>query len=441
MPKRTTVLAGPTLYVALASIPLVIALSPPRPSGRPFLIELSIALGFVGVGQMALEFGLIGRFAPISRPYGIDLVMKYHRQIGRLAVTIILAHPLLLGLFEPRYLALLNPLSGPAASRTGSLSLLALGILVAVTLGRRRLGIGYEAWRLSHALLAVAALVLAFVHVVLAGHYLAARWKIVALGLYCALFCALLVHLRLIRPALLRRRPYRVVGVHPEAAETWAVSVAPDGHDGLRFAPGQFAWVRFGVSPWSLREHPFSFCSSAETTAEVEFGIKELGDFTSTVGRLPVGTPVYVDGPHGSFSCDLVPGPAEGFLFIAGGIGICPILSMLRTLADRGDARPHALAYACSQWDRTAFRDEVEALRHRLSLTVTYVLESPHEGWDGATGYLSDDLLRPLVETPGGVLRAVLMCGPGSMLEAVEASLRRCGVPGARIHMERFHLA
>jgi predicted ferric reductase len=427
----------PALYVALACVPLAVALTPPRPPGRSFWLELSVALGFVGLGQMALELALIARFQRISRPYGIDLVMQYHRQIGLVATAMVLAHPLTLALESPAYLALLNPFAGTAGSRTGAWSLLALLLLVTLTLGRRRLGLGYETWRFSHALLGAGALVLAYLHVALAGLYATAGWKLLALGVYCGLFVALLAHLRLLRPFALGRRPWEVVAVRPEAARTWAVTLAPVGHPGLSFAPGQFAWVKLGVSPWSLREHPFSFSSSAEEPRSLELGIKELGDFTATIGSLPVGTRAYLDGPHGSFSSDFVDAPC--YLFVAGGIGITPILSMLRTLADREDRRPHTLLYACSAWDRVAFREEVQALGQRLALQIVYVLERAPEEWPGERGYVTTELLGRVLA--GKEECQVFLCGPDAMLEAVESGLRRLGFPGQRLTMERFELA
>lgn len=437
--RRGAGLVGAAAYVVLAALPLLVMLCPPVPAGRIFWVELAIALGFVGLGQVAVEFGLIGRYATINRPYGIDLLMHLHRIVGMLALTILVAHPVILVLARPAYRQAIDPVSGTMANRLGWLSLAALVLIVVITLGRRRLRLGYEAWRLGHLLLAAAALGLGLAHALGAGRYLGAPWKAVALGIYCALALGLAIHLRLIRPALLRRRPYRLVAVRPDAAETWSVAVEPLGHPGLRFAAGQFAWVRFGVSPWSLREHPFSFSSSAEHPGRFEFGIKELGDFTRTIGSLPPGTPIWVDGPHGSFSSDFV--PAQSFLFIAGGIGISPILSMLRTLADRGDRRPHALVYACSRWDRVAFRADIEALAESLELEVIHVLEEGHEGWQGAVGYIDDQVLAPRIASPDGRPRTALACGPPPMLAAVEASLIRCGMAGDRIHMERFHLA
>src|SRR5690606_18822073 len=136
----------------------------------------------------------------------------------------------------------------------------------------------------------------------------------------------------------------------------------------FRFQPGQFAWFAFDRSPFSLTQHPFSFSSSAEH-GEVEVAIKALGDFTRTVKRLEPGTKVHVDGPHGVFSIDLDEGP--GFALIAGGVGIAGLISMVRTLADRGDVRPVLLFYGNRTWDEVAFREELDRLRERRSSTCS----------------------------------------------------------------------
>ena len=425
------------LYVVLALVPLLVGLAPPTPSGRAFWLELSVALGFVGIGQLALQFALIARFRRVSEPFGIDLVMQYHRQIGTLAVLLVLAHPLVLITWRPAYASLLSPLSGDAAGLTGLFATLAMVGLVIVSLWRQPLRLGYEAWRVSHALLGIAALALAQLHVTLTGVYVGVAWKHAVLAAWAAAFIGLIAYLRLLKPLGLRRRPWRVAEVRPDVAETWSLAIEPIGHEGLSFAPGQFAWLKIGGSPWSVEEHPFSFSSSAERPARLEFGIKELGDFTSGIGRVPAGTPVLVDGPHGSFSCDLQ--PADSFLFIAGGIGISPILSMLRTLADRGDARRMRLLYACSRWDRLAFRTELEQLESRLDLAATYVLEAGHEGWSGPTGYVTRESVEPLLEALGASSR-VFLCGPDPMMMVVERILLDCGVAQRRISMERFHL-
>jgi predicted ferric reductase len=424
------------IYAVLCIVPLMIALAPPAASARSFLIELSIALGFIGFAQMSLQLGLIARFERMSRPLGIDLIMQYHRHLGILAFLVVLAHPLVLVIERPAYLQLLNPFGGTAASRAGVVSVILLLLLVVTSIWRRPLRLSYEAWRIAHALLGIAAILLALRHIHLLGIYANAPWKLALLVVWTLVLIGLIIWLRLIKPFTLRRRPWKIAAVRPEAPTTWTLELEPVGHDGLRFAPGQFGWLKIGVSPWSSDEHPFSFSSSAETPGRLELGIKELGDFTSGIGQLAAGTPVYIDGPHGSFSTDFQ--EADSYLFVAGGIGISPILSMLRTLADRGDTRPHVLVYACSRWERTAFREELQRLEQRLQLELVYVLEYPHEGWDGPTGYVTGGILAPHVRKAGE--QHVFICGPDPMMTAVEDALLERGIPDRKIHMERFNL-
>ena len=107
----------------------------------------------------------------------------------------------------------------------------------------------------------------------------------------------------------------------------------PDGHSGFRFAPGQFGWLTLWGSPFKITGHPFSFSSSAEVTdGRVEMSIRNLGDFTSAIHKVPVGQRVYLDGPYGAFT---IGNPADMHVLIAGGVGVTPMMSMIRTLADR----------------------------------------------------------------------------------------------------------
>ena len=102
--------------------------------------------------------------------------------------------------------------------------------------------------------------------------------------------------------------------------------------------PGQFGWLTVWGSPFKITGHPFSFSSSAAATdGRVEMTIRNLGDFTSEIPKVPVGQRVYLDGPYGAFT---IGNPADMHVLIAGGVGVTPMMSMIRTLADHGDKRP-----------------------------------------------------------------------------------------------------
>ncbi|MDQ3604824.1 MAG: ferric reductase-like transmembrane domain-containing protein, partial [Gemmatimonadota bacterium] len=279
-------------------VPVFMMLLPPVPSGRGFWLEFSVALGFVGLTQIAVQFILIARFKQVTAPYGVDIILRYHRQIAMVAVAAIVAHPLIIVLDNPSRAKLLNPLGGNWASRAAWVSVLALVAIVATSLVRERLRMRYEWWRFSHLVLGVLAIVFAQLHVTLAGLYTNTAWKQAIWIGTSALMVGLVIYLRVLKPAWQRGYRWRVADVREQRGGTFALTLEPVGHEGLRFEPGQFAWVKLARSPFTLEEHPFSFSSSAEHPERLEFGIKALGDFTGRVGEVPVGTRAFLDGPH-----------------------------------------------------------------------------------------------------------------------------------------------
>ncbi len=144
----------------------------------------------------------------------------------------------------------------------------------------------------------------------------------------------------------------------------------------MRFKFGQFAWLTLRASPFHIKDHPFSFSSSAACGDYIEFTIKELGDFTRTIKDIKAGEVAYLDGPYGVFTVDRYP-QAMGFVFIAGGIGMAPIMSMLRTLADRNEQRSLLLIYGNKRWEDIMFKAELRTLQTRLNLRVVHVLNHP----------------------------------------------------------------
>ncbi len=424
------------LYVVLVTSPLVLMALRPTPPARPFLVEVSIALGFVGIVMIALQFVLIGRFQALTAPFGIDALLRYHRHIAGLALAFVIAHPVILVIHDPAMLTWLNPIAGDWASRTGNWSLYALVLLTLLSIFRKQFRLSYEAWRATHAFLGISAIVLAHLHITLAGRYTDAFWKEAVLIVVTVVAVGLYAYVRLVKPALYGRTPYKVAEVVPERGNVWSLVLEADGHPGLEFLPGQYAYLKLG-SPRSPEEHPFSLSSSSERPERIEFAIKELGDFTNEIGKVPAGTPAFVDGPHGSFSIDLDEAP--GYVLIAGGIGIAPFMSIIRTMADRGDPRPVLLIYGEKEWDQVAFREELESLRERMPLQVVYTLDNPPEGWEGETGFVDEDFLRRNLPREG-FERQVLICGPNPMIDAVERALARCGIPERNITAERFEL-
>jgi predicted ferric reductase len=211
------------------------------------------------------------------------------------------------------------------------------------------------------------------------------------------------------------RRPYRIAEVRKERGDTTTLVMEPDGHPGFRFRPGQFGWLTLWGSPFKITGHPFSFSSSAAATdGRVAMTIRNLGDFTSGIPKVPVGQRVYLDGPYGAFT---IGKPADMHVLIAGGIGVTPMMSMIRTLADQGDRRPVVLLYGAQDWDSITFREELEALKARLDLNAAM---------------FKRHLPPPYAD------HEYFICGPNVMMDAIEKALGEMNVPMSKYHSERY---
>jgi predicted ferric reductase len=246
---------------------------------------------------------------------------------------------------------------------------------------------------------------------------------------------ALLLYVRLVKPLFMLRRPYRVAEVRKERGDTSTLVMQPDGHAGFRFSPGQFGWLTIWGSPFAITAHPFSFSSSAAATdGRVEMTIRKLGDFTSNIPEVAAGQRVYLDGPYGAFT---IGNPADMHVLIAGGIGVTPMMSMIRTLADRSDKRPVILLYGVQEWDSITFREELEALKARLNLTVVYVLSKPPAGWTGERGFINAEMFKRHLPPPYAD-HEYFICGPNIMMDAIEKALGEMDVPMSKYHSERY---
>lgn len=432
----------PLAYLAAILLPLALTLLAGRP-GRPFAVELSAGVGMAGFALLLLEFLLSGRFRGISADVGMDAVMRFHQAMAWVLLVLLLVHPYLYALF-PRPTGLVDglPAAAPTASALGGASGMAAWILLAVLIVlsavRDDLPVRYETWRLGHGLGALLIAVLAWVHTVMSGHHAAAPLIAGFWALATALAALTLLRAYLVKPLRLRRRPWRVNAVRTLAPGIHELRLAPQGHDGLAYRPGQFVWLRFHERLPGLTEHPFSIASSPADGPELRFLIKANGDFTAHAGDLPEGRIALVDGPYGHFGAALDDPDASGFLLIAGGVGLAPILGLLRTLAAAGETRPVRLVVANADARELVLDDELQGLAGRLDLRVARVVDDPSRP-DGALPGPVDSAL--LAECLTGGERArwqAFVCAPPGMIDAVEGMLEALGLPASRVHAERF---
>ena len=427
------------VYLAIALLPLfVLLLYPPALTGRGFWTEFSVSLGFVGLAMLALQFAITARLHRIEASYGVDIILQFHRYISLVAFALILIHPLILFINQPETLALLNIFKAPWRAKFAVTGTLALIVLVITSIWRQRLNIPYELWRTSHGILAVVAVSLGLAHALGVSYYLGLFWKQLLWSAIALSALWLLIYVRIVKPWIMTKRPYLVEEVIPQRGDVCTLAIRPKGHEGFRFQPGQFAWITIEISPFKMREHPFSMSSSGDNPERLEFSIKALGDFTQTIKNIKSGTKAYLDGPYGVFTSDRY-WDAAGFVLIAGGIGITPMMSMLVTAVERRDDRPYLLIYANKSWEDMTFREELDGLVNSIDLMIIYVLRQPSEDWTGETGYVDKALLQKYIPIHRGS-RQYFICAAPVMMEQVEEALHDLEVPITNIQMEHFNL-
>ena len=418
--------------VALVGPLLLILLAQPD-GGRTFTHELGSSLGIVVLVVLAMQLVLPSRLS-VFAPLGADVAVRLHRRLATVVVTLTAAHVLVILLADPARIALLRFVDAPLRAQAAIMAVLAMAALFGTSVARRRIRLSYSAWRGIHLMLGALALGFALVHTLGVHRYLVSGPALVGLSALAVVPVASIAALRVTRFRRATVRPYVVARVVPEGGGVTSLHLRADGHDGQTFRPGQFAWLRLADGRTTLHEHPFSYASSARRPLEPSFAIRAQRGFTAQVPSLARGTRVFVDGPHGPFREHP---ESPGMLLVAGGIGITPSMSILRTAWDDGAPGRFVLVYAGKSKDALTFLDEFEVMQLRLDLEVVPVLSNPAPDWDGERGRVRAEVFDRHLPAD---IRAwqFAVCGPPALVDATCAALAEIGVPPERVHAERF---
>jgi predicted ferric reductase len=435
-------------YAVLILAPATVAmLSGQWADGERPVYQLGRCCALTAFTILCLQVFLTGRYKVVERHFGLDVLARFHRRMAMVAGVLILFHPVLLalgGLGARLLLSLDVPWYIWAAKATGVF----LGLNLAVSLLQTRLSLGFERWRLMHGILAPCIVALAFTHSWFVKHgfqgtALASAWPVLAAGAL-----ALMAWHRIVRPRLAARHPYTVSNVRQEAPGVWTLELTPPpGPPGSReqqaydYLPGQFHFLTLKRAPGlPVEEHHFTISSSPARRDFVSSTIKESGDFTATIGRTAPGDTAVVQGPFGHFSYLLHPEDSD-MVFLAGGIGITPLMSMLRHMRDTASDKAVTFLYANRTEADIVFRGELAAMEAggHPRLTVKHILSRPGPGWEGESGHLDADMLLRLC---GGSLagKAFYLSGPPGFVAGTLEVLGRLGVSSGRIRREAFSL-
>jgi predicted ferric reductase len=292
--------------------------------------------------------------------------------------------------------------------------------------------IPFEGWSILHAMNYLI-FPLAYIHSFLVGSGVPTNPILKIEWIFIGLLFFLTLLYRIRRSIRVRRHPYAVTGITQETPDVWSLNLRGDP---FPFLPGQYLYLQRMNEGRVSPGHPFTIASSP-TQSGITLSVKVVGDFTRDIVKLKPNDRVLVDGPYGRFSYLNDSKPRQALIFVAGGIGITPFLSMLRYLHDRsGDERKIWLIWGNKTQKDLAFLDDFNTLRQTLpGLEVIHVLsEERAPGFE--TGFIDADKIREIVGEIDG--KAIFICGPPTMMEKISKGLRRMNIPKENIHWEKF---
>ena len=411
-----------------------------RPAGQPTGTFVGQLLGAESILLLSIGLVLISTLPWVEVWFdGIDRAAIWHRRVAITGLVLLAPHILLSS--SPHGTALGGPLGAIGVIGLLALALWAIlprwqsvvprllrGLVVAArdapaVRDVRRLFGGYERWRALHRTtgLFVAA---GFAHGVLDGtpfhHAPLLRWSYVGIG---GIGVAFYVYRELLARFFLSLHDYQVEAVREIDESLVEIELTPIGRP-MHFVPGQFAMIYLeGKDGW--HRHPFTLASAPHERA-VRVTVKALGDYTSRVKKIiEPGMPAVISGPYGRFSHGRGTGRQ---VWIAGGVGVAPFLSWLRSLD--GNLSPRVDFFYTSDGE-APFADEINAIADRHDSLTAHLVDTSVEG------RLTTERVLATVGPPASEL-SVFMCGPTGMLRSFQTQLRLAGVPARRIHREYF---
>jgi predicted ferric reductase len=439
----TSAAALVTGYAIIIVSPLVLALVFRPSPGGGFVYHLGLGMALMGMVILFLQVLLTGRYRWIERPFGLDMLTRFHKRMGITAAAFLLLHPVLLAAGGAG-LQLLISVQKPLIIYVGRAALLLLIISIVLSVYRVRLGLTFERWRLSHNLLIPAVIVGGYLHSRFIGQDLSGIYLLrVQWFLLLTVSLVAFTHHRIVRPAVLSRSPYRVTDVKSEADQVWTIVLEPAARGSCYdYLPGQFQFITFKRDPQlPVEEHHWTITSSPAQRDYVSSTIKALGDFTSTIGRTKPGDTAVVHAPFGRFSYLLYP-EEKHLVFIAGGIGITPFMGMLRHMRDTQADYTVTLLYANVAESRIVFAEELAQIASGDApvLELVHVLEQPSQKWRGETGRIDQEKILRYCSHPDILANTYYLCGPSAMSENIIQTLKKLGVSERRIRIEIFSL-
>jgi predicted ferric reductase len=392
---------------------------------------MGTAAGFLLLVQMIL----VCRSRFLDRVFAINRLLLFHRINAIIILVLAVAHLLLI--LSTLGSQILSFEFSQWPEYTGLILLVMIAGIVFSGLFRGMIGIKFQFWISLHRAFTPLAILLLCIHLYFVSntfHYEGAYILVLCFFAACLLayFILRLKKLSVFRPA------FRVGKVFEAGKDIHTLELVTEKDRGIVYSPGQFAFLKIRSSAISAEEHPFTISSSPTRQPLLQFTIKDSGDWSNRVKKIKAGDRACIHGPFGIFGHIDFDSTNE-MIMIAGGIGITPMLSILRYLQDIKSGRKITLLWSNRTQKEVVYADELNDMaKNNPELSIKYLF-TREEGQNKNPVRLNRDGLERLLS---GCSRdaVILLCGPPAMMTQVRKDLILIGFSARSIIEERFSL-
>ena len=437
-----------TFIYFLSPIPIILTLynADPVKYGIPEVL-IPMIFGAVAFSWLSWQFVVSARPKFLEKEFGMAKLYGFHGIMAVIAIAAVLIHKLLEkeGTFA-------TDIGGLAVAIFAGISAVTLILMVDSKLIKLKIVrtlrdilkpvkvLHRQNYLILHNF-TILGLILMFIHVMLSS---AAQQFLSVRLIYITYFTVGLVFYIVHRIFFAKpraRQRFQVIDVIEESPVMWTIKLKNEkGHE-VKYLPGQFGFFRFFGENVSSEKHPFSISSGGVVKEQMAVTIKNLGDFTSKVSNIKRGDKAIFDGPFGKFSYLNFPREKETVL-VAGGVGITPMLSMLRYMAEFDQDRKVLLVWGARTESDLICKEEIEEIKKKMKfLSVVPVVGEKNE-WKGIIGRVSPDLIQKYMKENKFEAKhsGIYICGPPPMMDSIVQGLKNSNSDKFILHFEKFSL-
>ena len=413
----------------LAIIPVVLWFSVPNierfNNWQTTFLSIAQLTALMGYSLFAINLFLSARLKFLEKYFkGLNDLYKKHSFFGKLAIIFLVFHFIFLNIaYYPNSLENVYSFSVNAqlGLGLGELALFSSIAIIALTIFWRP---RFDVWKRIHQLFGIAFIIATF-HMLLVPtsitSYPPIRIYLLTIGIIAIVAY---VYRTVLGKFLVPRHKFEIHQITKLPSNVISIVLKPV-KEKMNFTAGQFGFIHILGKIIKDEEHPFSFTSDPNSE-ELSLAIKQVGDYTKELDKLEIGTPVEVEGPFGIFSYKNSKHTNQ--IWIAGGIGITPFLSMLQDIKNESNYKVD-LYYCVKNESEAVFLDQISNLAKTVRVIPFY---SEKEGHITATEIAK--------RSNGLENKDIFVCAPPAMIKDLKKQFISLGVNPDSIKSEEFEL-